>query len=128
VVFFVHEAFNLWWQAFVDGRQFAPHSDVSPTWHGYSTATWEGDTLVVDSRGFNGKLWLDQLGKPSTEALHVTTRFRRRDFGHMDLQITIDDPKAYTRPWTVAVELGLLPDTQLMEFICLENERDTRKR
>ena len=128
VVFFVHEAFNLWWQAFVDGRQFAPHADVSPTWHGYSTATWEGDTLVVDSRGFNGKLWLDQLGKPSTEALHVTTRFRRRDFGHMDLQITIDDPKAYTKPWTVAVELGLLPETELMEFICLENERDSRKR
>jgi hypothetical protein len=120
--------FNLWWQAFVDGRQFAPHADVSPTWHGYSTATWEGDTLVVDSRGFNGKLWLDQLGKPSTEALHVTTRFRRRDFGHMDLQITIDDPKAYTKPWTVAVELGLLPETELMEFICLENERDSRKR
>jgi len=128
VVFFVHEAFNLWWQAFIDGRQFAPDADVSPTWHGYSTATWEGDSLVVDSRGFNGKLWLDQLGKPSTEALHVTTRFRRRDFGHMDLQITIDDPKAYTKPWTVAVELGLLPETELMEFICLENERDSRKR
>ena len=128
VVFFIHEAFNLWWQAFTDGRQFLPHPDVAPTWHGYSTAKWEGDTLVVDSRGFNGKVWLDQLGKPSTEALHVTTRFRRRDFGHMGLEITIDDPQAYTRPWTVAVELGLLPDTQLMEFICLENERDTRKR
>lgn len=128
VVFFIHEAFNLWWQAFLDGREFAPHADVSPTWHGYSTAKWESDVLVVDSRGFNGKVWLDQLGKPSTEALHVTTRFRRRDFGHMDLQITIDDPKAYIRPWTVALELGLLPDTQLMEFICLENERDTRAR
>jgi hypothetical protein len=127
-VFFIHEAFNLWWQAFIDGRQFAPHPDVAPTWHGYSTAKWDGDTLVVDSRGFNGKLWLDQSGKPSTEALHVTTRFRRKDFGHMSLEITIDDPKAYTRPWTVAVEVGLLPATQLMEFICLENERDTRKR
>lgn len=71
---------------------------------GYSTAKWQGDTLVVDSRGFNGKVWLDQLGKPS------------------------DDPVAYTRGWIVAVELVLLPDTQLMEFICLENERDTRKR
>jgi hypothetical protein len=128
VVFFVHEAFNLWWQAFLDGRRFTPHPDVSPTWHGYSTASWDGDTLVVDSRGFNGKVWLDQTGKPSTEALHVTTRFTRKDFGHMDLQITIDDPKAYTRPWTVSVEVGLLPDTQLMEFICLENERDTRTR
>jgi hypothetical protein len=128
VVFFIHEAFNLWWQAFIDGRQFVPHPDVAPTWHGYSTAKWDGDTLVVDSRGFNGRLWLDQSGKPSTEALHVTLRFRRKDFGHMNLEITIDDPKAYTRPWTAAVELGLLPATQLMEFICLENERDTRKR
>ena len=90
--------------AFIDGRQFAPHVDVSPTWLGYSTAKWQGDTLVVDSRGFNGKVWLDHLGTPS------------------------DDPGAYTRPWIVAVELVLLPDTQLMEFICLENERDTRKR
>jgi hypothetical protein len=126
VVFFIHEAFNLWWQAFLDGRQFRPHPDVSPTWHGYSTAKWEGDTLVVDSAGFNGKVWLDQLGKPSTEALHVTMRFRRKDFGHMDIQITIDDPKAYTRPWGTTVEVTLLPDTQLMEFICLENEKDTR--
>jgi hypothetical protein len=128
VVFFVHEAFNLWWQAFLDGRQFVPHPDVTPTWHGYSTAKWDSDTLVVESGGFNGKVWLDQLGKPSTEALHVTTRFRRKDFGHMDLQITIDDPKAYTRPWTVTVEVGLLPATDLMEFICLENEKDTRSK
>ena len=97
IVFFVHEAFNLWWQAFIDGREFAPHPDVSPTWHGYSTGKWDGDTLVVDTGGFNGKIWLDQLGKPATEALHVTTRFRRKDFGHMDIQITIDDPKAYTQ-------------------------------
>jgi hypothetical protein len=128
IVFFVHEAFNLWWQAFVDGREFVPHPDVTPTWHGYSTAKWDGDTLVVDSRGFNGRVWLDQLGKPSTEALHVTTRFNRRDFGHMQIQITIDDPMAYTRPWGVAVEAALLPNTELMEFICLENEKDTRKK
>jgi hypothetical protein len=126
VVFFVHEAFNLWWQAFTDGRQFRPHPDVSPTWLGYSTASWERDTLVVESAGFNGKVWLDQLGKPSTEALRVTTRFHRRDFGHLEIRITIDDPEAYTKPWSTAVEATLLPDTQLMEFICLENERDTR--
>lgn len=128
VVFFVHEAFNLWWQAFMDGRQFVPHPDVSPTWHGYSTAKWEGDTLVVDSAGFNGKVWLDQLGKPSTEQLHVTTRFRRKDFGHMAIQITIDDPGAYTKAWGTEVEVTLLPNTDLMEFICLENEKDTRKK
>ena len=68
-----------------------PHPDVAPTWHGYSTAAWDGDTLVVDSGGFNGRVWLDQLGKPSTEALHVTTKFRRKDFGHMEIGITIDD-------------------------------------
>jgi hypothetical protein len=128
VVFFVHEAFNLWWQAFMDGREFVPHPDVTPTWHGYSTARWEGDTLVVDSRGFNGKVWLDQLGKPSTEQLRVTTRFLRRDFGRMNIAITIDDPGAYTRPWNVSVDVTLLPNTDLMEFICLENEKDTRKK
>ena len=128
VVFFIHEAFNWWWQAFMDGRRFVPHPDVSPTWHGYSTARWDGDALVVDSGGFNGKLGLDQLGKPSTESLHVTTRFHRKDVGHMDLQITIDDPGAYTRPWTVNVPVTLLPDTQLMEFVCLENEKDTRRK
>ena len=127
IIFFVHEAFNLWWQAFVDGREFAPHDDVAPTWHGYSTGAWDGDTLVVDTRGFNGRVWLDQLGKPSTEALHVTTRFRRKDFGHMDIQITIDDPKAYTKPWGTTVGVTLMPNTELMEFICLENEKDSRK-
>jgi hypothetical protein len=125
-VVFVHEAFNLWWQVFMDGREFVASNDVTPTWMGYSTGKWEGDTLVVDSRGFNGKVWLDQLGKPSTEALHVTLRFRRKDFGHMDLQITIDDPKAYTKPWSVALETTLTTNTELMEFICLENEKDTR--
>lgn len=128
IIFFVHEAFNLWWQAFMDGRQFVPHPDVQPTWHGYSTGAWEGDTLVVESRGFNGRIWLDQLGKPSTESLHVTMRFRRKNFGHMDIGITIDDPGAYTKPWGTTVEVSLLTDTELMEFICLENERDTRGR
>ena len=125
-IFFVHEAFNLWWQAFLDGREFVPSEDVTPTWHGYSTGKWEGDTLVIDSSGFNGKVWLDQLGKPSTDALHVTTRFRRKDLGNMDIQITIDDPKAYTKPWTVTVPVKLMPNAELMEFICLENEKDTR--
>jgi len=118
----VYEAFNLWRQVFLDGRQL--EKDVNPTWMGYSTGKWDGDTLVVDSRGFNGKTWLDQLGRPSTDALHVTERFRRKDFGHMNIQITIDDPKAYTRPWTVNEEVHLLPDTELLEFICNENNRD----
>ena len=121
-VVIVYEAFNLWRQIFLDGRGVA--RDVNPTWMGYSTGKWDGDTLVVDTRGFNGKAWLDQLGRPSTEALHVTERFHREDIGHMDLRITIDDPKAYTKPWTVTQEVHLLPDTELLEFICNENNRD----
>jgi hypothetical protein len=118
----VYEAFNLWRQIFLDGRELEP--DVNPTWMGYSTGKWDGATLVVDTRGFNGKAWLDQLGKPSTDALHVTERFRRKDFGHMNIQITIDDPKAYTKPWTVNEEVHLLTGTELLEFICNENNRD----
>jgi hypothetical protein len=118
----IYEAFTLWRQIFLDGRELA--ADVDPKWLGYSTGKWEGDTLVVDTKGFNGLAWIDQLGKPSTDALHVIERFRRKDFGHMDIQITIDDPKAYTKPWTVTEEVRLLPNTELMEFICNENNRD----
>jgi hypothetical protein len=118
----VYEAFNLWRQIFMDGRE--PSPDANPTWHGYSTGKWEGDTLVVDTKGFNGKAWLDQLGRPTTEALHVTERFLRKDLGHMEIQIAIDDPKAYTRPWNVTEQVNLVLDTDLMEFICNENNRD----
>jgi hypothetical protein len=118
----VYEAFNLWRQIFLDGREL--ERDVNPSWMGYSTGKWQGNTLVVDTRGFNGKAWLDQLGKPSTDALHVIERFHRKDFGHMDIQISIDDSKAYTKPWTVTEEVHLLPDTELLEFICNENNRD----
>lgn len=118
----IYEAFTLWRQVFLDGRERV--KDLNPSWLGYSLGKWEGDTLAVDTVGFNGKEWLDQLGKPSTEALHVTERFHRKDFGHMDLTITIDDPKAYTRPWTVTEPVHLLPDTELLEFICNENNRD----
>lgn len=122
LIVIVYEAFNLWRQVFLDGREVA--TDVNPTWMGYSTGKWDGDTLVVDTRGFNGKAWLDQLGKPSTEALHVIERFHRRDIGHLDLEITIDDPKAYTKPWTVKQDAHLLQDAELLEFICNENNRD----
>jgi hypothetical protein len=118
----IYEAFNLWRQIFLDGREVA--ADVNPTWMGYSVGKWDGDTLVVDTKGFNGKAWLDQVGRPSTDALHVIERFHRKDFGHIDLQITIDDPKAYTRPWNVTQDVRLLPDTELLEFICNENNKD----
>jgi hypothetical protein len=118
----LHEAFNLWRQVFLDGRQFA--EDLNPSWLGYSIGKWDGDTLVVDSKGFNGKTWLDQAGKPTTEALHVTERYRRKNFGTLEIQITIDDPKAYTKPWTVTEEVRLVLNTDLLEFICNENNRD----
>jgi len=118
----LHEAFNLWRQVFLDGRQFA--EDLNPSWLGYSIGKWEGDTLVVDSKGFNGKTWLDQAGKPTTEALRVTERYRRKNFGTMEIQITIDDPKAYTKPWTVTEDVRLVLNTDLLEFICNENNRD----
>ena len=118
----VYEAFTLWRQIFMDGRRLA--DNVNPTWLGYSTGRWDGDTLVVDSRGFNGKIWLDQLGKPTTDKLHVIERYRRTDYGHMTLEATIDDPGAYTKPWTVMETYHLEPETELLEFICNENNQD----
>ena len=117
----VYEAFSQWRQIYLDGRELS--QDAPPTWQGYSTGKWDGDTLVVDTRGFNGKMWIDQSGTPTTEALHLIERYRRRDFGHMDIEITIDDPKAYTKPWTIKEQASLMPDTELMEAVC-ENERD----
>jgi hypothetical protein len=111
-------------QIFIDGRELP--QDPNPTWMGYSVGHWEGDTLVVESNGFNGKAWLSGLGNPTTDALHVTERIRRRDFGHMDIQFTIDDPKAYTKPWTAELHPELIPDMELLEFVCNENERDLR--
>ena len=111
-------------QIFTDGR--ALPKDPNPSWMGYSAGHWEGDTLVVESNGFNGKSWLSGQGNPTTDALHVTERMRRRDFGHMDIQITIDDPKAYTKPWTAELHPQLIPDMDLLEFVCNENERDLR--
>ena len=118
----VYEVFNLWRQVFLDGRELA--EDATPAWFGFSTGKWDGDTLVVDTKGFNGKAWIDQLGKPSTDALHVIERFQRKDFGHMEIQITIDDPNAYTKPWTVTEQFRLLADGEVMEAICNENNRD----
>jgi hypothetical protein len=108
-------------QIFTDGRTLP--KDPQPTWMGYSVGKWEGDTLVVDSSGFNDQTWLDDGGHPHSDALHVIERFRRVDFGHMELGITIDDAKMYTKPWTVTVPYNLVPDTELIEYVC-ENEKD----
>jgi hypothetical protein len=122
MVLILFEAFATFRQIFLDGR--ALPKDPNPTWWGYSVGRWEGDTLVVESTGFNGRAWIDTGGHPGTDALRVTERFRRRDYGHMDLQITIDDPKAYMKPWTVSYPLELMPDTELLEYVCGENNRD----
>ena len=117
----LHEALTLWRQIFTDGREFA--ADLNPSWLGYSIGKWDGDTLVVESRGFNGKTWLDQDGNPTTEALHVTERFRRRNIGTLEVQVTIDDLIAYTRPWMVTQEFHLMTSGDLLETIC-ENNKD----
>jgi hypothetical protein len=104
---------------FLDGRDLP--KDPNPTYLGYSVGKWEGDTLVVTTTGFNDKGWLDSAGHPQTESLRVTERYRRRDFGHMDFEITIDDPKVFTKPFTVKSQRLLQADTELLEDVC-ENE------
>jgi hypothetical protein len=122
VVVILYEAFTQFRQIFLDDR--LPVADPNPQWYGYSLGKWDGDTLVVESSNFNGKAWLSQLGHPSTPSMRVTERFRRRDLGHMDIVTTIDDPGAYTKPWTYTQPVTLLVDTELMEDICNENNLD----
>jgi hypothetical protein len=111
-------------QIFLDGHELPP--DPTPSFMGYSVGRWEGDTLVVDSIGFNERTWLDFGGHPHTEALRATERFQRRNVGTIDLQVTLEDEGAYTRPWTVPVSVTLAPDTDLLEYVCNENESRRR--
>jgi hypothetical protein len=115
------ENFSQYRQIFTDGRDFP--AERAPTWFGYSIGKWDGDTFVVDVVGFNDKGWLDDGGHPRSEAMHVTEKWRRQDFGHMDIEFTFDDPKTYTKPWSVTVPFNLLPDTEIIENVC-ENEKD----
>jgi hypothetical protein len=101
---------------FTDGRKLP--ADPNPTWMGYSVGHWDGDTLVVETGGFNDRSWLDIEGHPHTEALRITERFHRRDFGHMDLEMIYDDPKTFTRPFTIKMPQTLSPDTDLIESVC----------
>jgi hypothetical protein len=122
LIIILYESRTIYRQIFMDGRPLP--ADPNPTWQGYSVGHWDGDTLVVETAGSNGKAWLDTNGHPVTDALKVTERFHRKDFGHMDLQITIDDSKAYTKPWTVTENPVLQADDELLEYICEENNRD----
>jgi hypothetical protein len=109
-------------QVFMDGRSL--ETSPNPSWMGYSVGHWEADTLVVESFGFNDRTWLDTSGHPHTEALRMTERYRRTNFGHLDLDVTLQDPSVYSRPWTVAVKAELAADTELIEYVCAESRGD----
>ena len=109
-------------QIFTDGRPLP--KNVEPWWYGYSVGHWDGDTLVVETTGFRDDVWLDVEGSPLTSTGKMTERIRRVDFGHLNIDITVEDPKAYTKPWTVTVKQKILLDNDLIEFVCNENEKD----
>jgi hypothetical protein len=114
-------------QIFTDGRPL-PSNDPQPWWYGYSTGKWDGDTLVVETAGFRDDGWLDVNGAPLTSAGKMTERFRRLDYGTLEIEVTVDDPKAYTKPWTAAkIRQRLMPDDELIEFVCAENEKSTQR-
>jgi hypothetical protein len=113
-------------QIFTDGRKLPKlDDDLQPWWYGYSVGHWEGDTLVVETIGFRDDVWLDVQGSPMTSKGKMIERWRRTDFGHLEIDITIDDPTAYTRPFTVRVSHQLTLDQELIEFVCNENEKSS---
>lgn len=118
----LHERNMEFRQIFLDGRPLP--ADQQPSWYGYSTARWEKDTLVVETSGLRDGLWADFYGSPLTDAARMTERFRRPNFGTLLVQVTIDDPKAYSKPWTVDINQHYGIDTDLLEYACLENEKD----
>jgi hypothetical protein len=109
-------------QIHTDGRSLP--QDPQPSWMGYSVGKWQGDTLAVETMGFNESSWVDAFGHPRGESMRIRERYRRRDFGHMDLEVTLEDPKYYTRPITIKTRLTLIPDSDVLEFVCDENEKD----
>ena len=122
VLLMIYEANSGLRQIFTDGRSL-PGKDAEPWWYGYSVGKWEGDTLVVETTGFiDNNIWLDVRGSPMTDAAKVIERFRRPDYANLEIEITVDDPKAYTKPWTVKVNQRIMPDTELIEFICEERD------
>jgi hypothetical protein len=122
LIIILYEGDTVFRQIFLDGRQ--PVKDPEPRWMGYSTGKWDGDTLVVDTVGFNDQSWLDAMGHPHSEDLHLIERFRRRDAGHLEIEVTVNDPKSYSKPITYTQKTTLLPDEDLLEYFCTENEKD----
>src|SRR5271166_1477466 len=111
-------------QIYTDGRAL-PKEVAQPSCLGYSAGKWVGDTLVVETAGFNDKTWLDLIGHPHSEALRIVERYRRRDFGHLDVEMTFDDPQMYTKPFTIKFTQDLWADSDIFENICTENEKET---
>jgi hypothetical protein len=123
VLVILFESYHSWRQIFTDGRALPESRE--PAWFGYSAGKWQGNTLVVDTVGLNEKTWLDDIGHPHSDALHIIERFRRPDFGHMVVEVTIDDPKTYTKPWKVSIPWEYVADTELLDWVC-ENNKDPR--
>jgi hypothetical protein len=119
----LYEVDGLHRQVFVDGRQF-PGTVEFPAYLGYSVGRWEGDTFVVETRGFNDRTPIDGSGHPRSEAMHVTERYHRRDFGHLDTELTFDDPAMYTRKFSVNIGYDLIPNNDIFEMFCTQNEKD----
>jgi hypothetical protein len=122
VTVIIYEANSGLRQIFTDGRPLPP-KDAQPWWYGYSVGHWDGDTLVVETTGFRDDVWLDVNGSPLTNAGKMTEKYRRPTYGKLDMEVTIEDPAVYTKPFTVSVHQQLMPATDLIEFICSENER-----
>jgi hypothetical protein len=121
----LHEFNASYRQIFTDARPLP--DDPSPSWQGYSSGRWQGDTLVVETVGFRDDLWLDMVGSPLTNAARVTERIRRPRFGTLEIEVTINDPKAYTKPWTVRLDQAIVADTELLDSNCMENEQSVRR-
>jgi hypothetical protein len=122
VVFLFEGNIHTYRQIFMDGRGHP--ADPDPTWYGHSIGKWEGDSLVVDTIGFNDKFWFDFAGHPHTEKLHITERYRRPDYSHLEFEVVIDDPGAYTKPFTMYGHAPLIENSEIMEYICNENNQD----
>ena len=118
----LHEFNGAYREIFLDGRPLP--ENPNPTWNGYSSARWDGDVLVISSLGYRDDQWLDARASPLTSAARVTERLRRPTFGRLEIELTVDDPKAYTAPWTVTLEQAIVVDTDLLDAACWENERD----
>ena len=117
----LYEVNAMYRQIFTDGRPLP--EDPTPGWNGYSTGQWDSDTLVVQTIGFRDSLWIDLHGSPMSDAAKMTERLRRPNYGTLEVEITVDDPKVYTRPWTVRMDQVIELDTDLIDEFCLENEK-----